>query len=179
MAAGLILALAGCNSATVKPVKDAQMTESSKTLWQTIDALAQQIPLTQEKVERVLDITLFDTDPRTLVFQPTSFRPLEGGPVVLANGVVIENVDLRVKYVENDPGFLVLNFAGTCVHLDAVRAHYDGVRITATPRALSAFHSLDETTSHSTMLSWGKLSFLFAERNPECLSSVVLAPHGS
>jgi len=151
------------------------MTQSLKTLWQTIDTLTQQIPFTQEKVERVLGVTLFDTDPTKLIIRPTSSRFLDSEPITLANGVVIE-VDLRVRPNQDRPGFLVLNVSGTCVRLDAVRAHYDGLRITATPRALSPQHSLDEVTSHSTMQQWGKLSFSFAERNRECLSSIAFKP---
>jgi len=152
------------------------MTQSPMTLWQTIDALVQQIPFTQENVERVLGTTLFDTDPTKLIIRPTSSRFLDSEPVALANGVIVE-IDLRVRPNQaGHPGFLVLNVTGNCVRLDAVRAHYHDVRITATPRAPSAFHSLDEVTSRSTMQPRGKLSFSFAERNRECLSSIAFKP---
>jgi len=142
------------------------------TLWQTIDTLAQQIPFTQAKIERLLGVALSDTDPRTLVFQPTSSRFLEGGPVTLANDVEIENVDLRVKHREGHPGFLVLNLSGRCIDLGTVRVHYLNLRVTDRPRG----RSLDEVTSYTTVLPWGELSFSFKERNPDCLSSIAFAP---
>jgi len=81
------------------------MASSSMTLWHTINTLAQQIPFTQAKVERVLGVTLSDRDPRTLVFENTSFRLLEGGPVILTNGVVISKVDLRIRRKKAIPAF--------------------------------------------------------------------------
>jgi len=160
---GLIFSIAGSNHVMAAP---------PITLWQTIDTLAQQIPFTQAKVERVLSVTLSDPDPGTLVFQPTLFRFLEGGPLTLANGVVIENVDLRVRHTGDDPDFLALDIAGSCIRLNVVRAHYGDLKITDHPRG----HSLNDVTSHTAVLPWGELSFSFAERNPDCLSSIVLDP---
>ena len=171
-AVGLVIALAEWNVAIGKQWKEAEMKQLSTTLWQTIDTLAQQIPFRRAKVERTLGIALSASDPRQFVIQP-SFQPLEGGPVRLADGVVID-IDLRVRQEESHPGFLVLRVAGTCIGLDAVRAHYATLRVTDHPRG----RSWDEVTSYTTVLPWGELSFSFAERNPDCLSSVAFAPNG-
>ncbi|TKC83119.1 hypothetical protein FAZ69_25865 [Trinickia terrae] len=148
------------------------MMQLEMTLWQTIDALIQQIPFTRAKVENVLKIRFVDSDPSNYAIQPSSFQPLDGGPIKLSDGVVIGNVDLRISNKEGDPGFLVLNLAGACIGLDAVRAHYGDLRITDFPRG----RSLDEVTAHSAFLNWGGLNFGFRERNPDCLAGVSFDP---
>jgi len=173
VAIGLEIALAACNSAIGKQLKDTEMTHLPMTLWQTIDTLVQQIPFRRAKVERVLGIALFDSDPRQFIIEP-SFQPLEGGPVRLADGIVIENIDLRVRPQESHPGFLAVDLIGTCISLDTVRAHYGTLAITDYPRG----RSLDEVTSFTAILPWGRLSFGFSERNPGCLSEICFAPKG-
>ncbi|MGV2288490.1 hypothetical protein AAHK20_07215 [Trinickia sp. YCB016] len=149
------------------------MAQLEMTLWQTIDALVEAIPLTRVKVENVLKIRFVDSDPSNYAIQPSSFQPLDGGPVKLSDGVVIGNVDLRIKREEGHPGFLVLDsLGGECIKLDAVRARYGNLRITDFPRG----RSLDEATSYSAFPAWGKLSFGFTERNPDCLAYVVINP---
>jgi len=172
--AGLAMVLAGCNLAIAKQQKDTEMKQLPMTLWQTIDTLVEQIPFRRAKVERVLGVELFDSDRRQFAIQP-SFQPLEGGPVRLADGLVIETVDLRVRpEQESHPGFLGLRVAGTCIRLDAVRARYGALTVTDRPRG----RSWDEVTSYTTIEPWGELSFSFAERNRDCLSSVAFAPKG-
>ena len=149
------------------------MNQLPTTLWQTIDTLTEQIPFRRAKIERAFETKLFVGDPRQFVIQP-SFEPLEGGPVGLADGVVVEMIDLRVRPEESHPGFLVLRVAGTCISLDEVRARYGTLAITDRPRG----RSLDEVTSFTTIQPWGKLTFSFTVRNPDCLSSVAFAPKG-
>jgi len=171
--AWLAMALSGCNPASGKQLKDAEMNQLPATLWQTIDTLAKQIPFKRAKIERVFETKLFVGDPREFVIQP-SFESLEGGPVGLADGVVVEMIDLRVGPEDSDPGFLVLRVAGTCINLDEVRARYGTLAITDHPRG----RSLDEVTAFTSNEPWGKLSFGFAVRNPDCLSGVAFAPKG-
>ncbi|WP_345889846.1 hypothetical protein [Paraburkholderia sp. Cy-641] len=104
--------------------------------------------------------------------QNTAFQFYTGGPVDLADDVVISNVDLRIRYRAGHPGFLVLNLSGSCITLDMVRAYYRSLRVTDRPRG----RSLDEVTSYTTALHWGDLSFSFKERNPNCLSSLAFDP---
>jgi len=170
--AGVAIALAGFHLAIAKQLTNTEMKQLPTTLWQTIDLLVEQIRFRRTNVEGVLDVTLFDSDPRQFVIQP-SFQSLEGGPVRLADGVVMESIDLRVRPERaSHPGFLGLRVAGTCIRLDVVRARYGTLSITDYPRG----RSWDEVTSHTTIQPWGRLSFSFAERNPDCLSSVVLRP---
>jgi hypothetical protein len=64
------------------------------------------------------------------------------------------------------------NLNGECISLDTVRSRYGNLKITDFPRG----RSLDEATSYSTFPAWGKLSFGFTERNPDCLAYVVINP---
>lgn len=163
----LALCLAGCAKATGQ-TGDLQMTQQKMTLWQAIDALSHQIPFSKVKVEKLLSTHLTETDEGG----NDVFQFFKSSPVDLLDGVVIENVDLRIKRIGPNPGFLVLNTGGSCITLDDVRAHYKDLRVTDRPRG----RSLDEVTSHTTTLPWGDLSFSFKESNRECLASVVLNP---
>ncbi len=143
------------------------MTQSKMTLWQAIDALVNQIPFSKPKVESTLGAQLSEVrrNPYTVFLQNER-------TVVLAGGERINKIDLRLGTEEGDPGFLALDIDGDCIGIEAVRSHYGEVKITDVPRG----RSLDEATTHSTVLPWGKLSFGFKERNPDCLAYVVLNP---
>ena len=143
-----------------------EMTNRQMTLWQAIDELAKQIPFSKLQVEAVLSVRLDEVD------RNTSTVFMEGGPVDLADGRRIAQIDLRVGLDPGNFGFLVLNIDGACVGLEQVRSRYGNLEITGTPRG----HSLDEMTSHSVQLPWGELSFGFKERNRKCLASIALNP---
>ncbi len=144
------------------------MTQSKMTVWQAIDALTQQIPFSKTKIENLLSTQLTETDDGG----NDVFQFFKSNPVKLSDGVMIENVDLRIKRAGPHPGFLVLNIGGSCIGIDVVRSHYGDLKITDTPRGRSP----DEVTSHSAMLRWGELSFSFKERNPNCLASIAFDP---
>ena len=88
--------------------------------------------------------------------------------------MIVEKIDLRRGQEEDDPGFLALIVGGTCIGLDAVRARYGALTVTDRPRG----RSWNEVTSYTTIQPWGELSFSFAQRNPDYLSSVAFAPKG-
>jgi hypothetical protein len=143
------------------------------TLWQTIDSLARQIPFKKASIEHVLATRLAVKDISRDLLPNTASQFYIGGPVELSDGVVIDKVDLRIRHKTGHPGFLVLDkFGGTCISLSAVRSHYHNLTVTEYPKG----QSLDESTSFSAFLEWGKLSFGFAERNRKCLAYVVLKP---
>lgn len=141
---------------------------ASMTLWQAIDALAAQLPFSTQKVGRTLSTTLTDTNAQG----SEVFRFFEGTPVRLGDGTELARIDLRIKREGPHPGFLVLYLGGRCVPMAELRLHYAELQITGVPRG----RSLDETTSHTATLAWGRLSFGFAERNPDCLAQVVFDP---
>ncbi|NML33282.1 hypothetical protein HHL14_20890 [Paraburkholderia sp. G-4-1-8] len=148
------------------------MTQTNMTLWQAIDTLVQQIPFTRANIEHVLATQLFEEDSSRNPILNREFRFYIGGPVKLSDGMTISKVDLRIRHKPGHPGFLVLNLDGACTDLNAVREHYGDLKVTDRPRGIS----LDEVTSYSAVLQWGKLSFSFKERNPNCLSSVAFKP---
>jgi hypothetical protein len=163
---GIFGILAGCSN--IAESQGAQTMNSQMTLWQLIDSVSQQTPFSAVKIEKLFSTQLSEYD------NPSNdvFRFYKGGRTTLANGVVISNVDLRIKRQGPHPGFLVLELQGTCVGVEEVRKHYSGLEITDTPRG----KSLDDVTSHTTIQAWGELSFSFKERKPECLSSIVFDP---
>lgn len=165
--------ITGCSPATEQYRTDSQMIQPNMTLWQTIDALAQQIPFTRAKVEAVLMTHLVEKDTSGSPFPNREFQfYVPGRTARLSDGVVISNVDLRIRRRAGHPGFLVLNFNGACIGLDEIRAHYEDIKLTFPPRPDSA----DPSTGYSAFLPWGKLSFGFLMRNPDCLSSLVFDP---
>ena len=166
LAAIFVLALTGCE----KQGNSGDMEDMD--LWKTIDALAKQIPFSQEKVEAVLSAQLTE---KPLGSGNNLYHLFESEPVTLADGVIIYNVDLRVKREGEHPGFLVLEMDvtdGTGVTLEQVQAKYSKLAITNTPRG----DSLEEEFSYTQNLSWGKLTFGFKARDPERLSSIAFEP---
>ncbi|WP_240158970.1 hypothetical protein [Burkholderia sp. Ax-1724] len=168
----LAIGLTGCAKMTQDHRKNSQIMQTSMTLWQTIDALAQHIPFSKNNVENVLSAHLAEKDTSESPIQNTAFLFYIGGPVNLTDGAVISNVDLRIRRKAGHPGFLVLNMKGRCVSLDEVRSHYSDLKLTYPPRPDSTY----AFTGYSTFPSWGRLSFSFLERNPNCLSSLSFDP---
>ncbi|WP_240651252.1 MULTISPECIES: hypothetical protein [unclassified Variovorax] len=141
---------------------------TAMTLWQAIEALAAQLPFSTQKVGRTLSTTLSDTHAEG----GDVFRFFEGTPVRLGDGTELARIDLRIKREGPHPGFLVLELGGRCVPMAEVRQHYAKLEITGVPRG----RSLDEATTHTATLGWGRLSFGFTERNPDCLAQVAFDP---
>jgi hypothetical protein len=150
-------------------MNQAAMTENTAvTLWQAIEALAAQLPFSIQGVGRTLRTTLSDTHAEGAEV----FRFFEGTPVRLADGTELSRIDLRIKREGAHPGFLVLDLQGRCVPMTEVRQHYAALDLTDVPRG----RSLDESTSYTAALGWGRLSFGFAQRNPDCLAHVAFDP---
>ncbi|MCC8397431.1 hypothetical protein LJ656_33245 [Paraburkholderia sp. MMS20-SJTR3] len=146
--------------------------QPAMTLWQTVEALVQQIPFTKTKVENLLLTPLAVKDASRSPIQNTAFQFYIAGPIRLSDDTTISRVDLRIRHKAGHPGFLVLNLEGACVGLETVRAHYSDLKVTDRPRG----RSLDEVTSYTATLQWGELSFSFKERNPTCLWSLAFDP---
>jgi hypothetical protein len=146
--------------------------QSNMTLWQSVDALVQQVPFTQTKVENALITQLAEKDTSRNPIRNTAFQFYIGGPVRLSGGVRISKVDLRIRHKPGHPGFLMLNLEGACIDLSEVRAHYSELKVTERPRG----KSLEEVTSYTAELRWGELSFSFKERNPNCVWSLAFEP---
>lgn len=142
----------------------------SPDVWTLIDTLPAQLPFTAQKIEAALSVTLGHDDKSESVNPYFSFHT--AGGIALAEGVVIEKLDLRLRKESPHPGFLVLTLAGTCVTKAEVMRRYSGLNLTDYPRG----RSLDEEAHFSRSEPWGTLSFGFAERARDCLRSVVFDP---
>lgn len=164
--ASLLLAslLTGAQAAGRTP----QGTSRMKTLdlWTVIDYLPTRLPFSTDKIESALNVVLAKDS------ENEYFSFYKAQDLALSNGVVIEAIDLRIRKEQPHPGFLVIRLAGACVPRAEVLRRYEGLDITDHPRG----RSLDEQTSYSRREVWGKLSFGFAERSPDCLRSVVFNP---
>ncbi|MCL2778259.1 MAG: hypothetical protein FWD73_09665 [Polyangiaceae bacterium] len=144
------------------------MIPRNMTLWQIIDALAQQIPFSKQKVEAVLSTQAVEWESQ---FNDL-YRFYKSQPVKLADGVIISTIDLRIKRSGNHPGLLGLDIDGTCITESQLIARYGRLRIAGLPRG----DSLDEESVYAQEMPWGTLSFGFKDRKPECLSSVGFGP---
>lgn len=136
-------------------------------IWTVVNYLPTRLPFAKESVEKSLNVVLIAKATGNDVF--TFF---EGGPVPLADSRRLEKIDLRIRREQPHPGFLMLSVAGSCIPREEVLDRYKGLSITSVPRGRSP----DEQTYWSREDAWGWIRFGFAERNPDCLSSVVFDP---
>lgn len=166
---GLLSWLAACGQKVGLEPKEQKMDAREMTLWEVIDQLGSKTPLRREKVE-----TLFKASFSKMESSNQYFTFWEGDGGSLQNGVRLPRIVLGVRNEdEKDPGMLTLNLSGTCVTLDEIKKRYGELAVVGYPRGRSE----DEETKYEAKAPWGKLVFGFAERNPECLSSVGLGPN--
>lgn len=143
------------------------MTELPLTLWAWLPSLIAQAPFDVPTLASVLQVQVLQRE-----IHSGWTGGFSDGPVLLAHGVTIEEAFLRVS--QRDPAnawALVLTMGGPCVPRAEVLRRHDGLEITGHPRG----GSLDEATTWSRSEPWGRLAFGFAERRPDCLSSILIA----
>ena len=143
-----------------------RMNQASFTLWQIIEQLAQQGPLTKSKVEQTLGspLQLEKTD---------EFRTRwVGGELVLRENVRIAQIGFTVLNKEQaaHQGTLGLFLSGACIGRDDIEAQYGQLLLVSAPRG----RSLHEASVWQSARPWGQLRFAFKQNNPECLHSVSL-----
>jgi hypothetical protein len=158
----LVVIAAGACTLHAAPAEKENVTKID--LWTLLDALPSRMPLDAQQVQAAFGVSLEQVSANEYV----DF--FEGGPVHLADGVDIEDLDLRVHKHEPLHRLLALSLAGHCIERSAVLSRYDGLQISDHPR--STFP--DQQTYWSTRQAWGKLSFGFAQGKPDCLRTVVL-----
>ena len=89
------------------------------------------------------------------------------GPV-RANGVVFARLEWRI--IPRGGVLILLDVAKSSLSREAVMRRYEPLDLLAAPRG----HSHNETTVWARREPWGELRFGFAERQPTCLSRIVL-----
>ncbi len=159
--------LAACAQTPAMDRKETTMNTHPLTLWDTIEALAEQVPLTREKVELVLGT------PLELKTRTEYLTHWVGDAVSLRDDVRVTQSSLALGPNDefDDTSGITLHLAGACVTLAQVKAHHGAITIIDAPRG----HSDQEATVHATKEPWGHLRFAFIEANPDCLESVTLA----
>ncbi len=137
------------------------MTNKEPTLWQMIDTLAQQMPITPAKIEAATGIKLQEKE------RSENFMHLTAQGPRLHDGVNVTTIDLLVRpNLEFDAkSGLSLELEGDCITLDEIRRRYGELEITQHPRGRSPL----ETTVYATRPAWGTLSFAFKQEKPDCL----------
>jgi hypothetical protein len=144
-----------------------KMSPALAGIHQILTKLRQQGSFTQARVNELLKTKLVEKD------RNDYFAFLENGEIQVEGGMILEKVDLRLR-IDGEPhsGFLALSVAKPCISRDEIFAKYGKLNLTSAPTG----RSLDEQHAYSLEDSWGKMSFGFAERKPDCLSSIVLEP---
>jgi len=165
---GIASLLVACGQKNGLENKEQKMTAREMTLWQVVDYLGNHLPLRLEKIEQLFQSKFSKLDASNQYF---TFWEGDGGS--LQGGVTAPRIVLGLRNNDiKDPGMLTLNLSGTCVKLDEIKNKYGELTIVGVPRGRSE----DEETKYEAQAPWGKLVFGFAERNPDCLSSVGLGP---
>lgn len=146
-------------------IKDISMSSKNITIWKIIDLISQQTPFTKEKIENATGGFLSN---KTEDGPVTSFT---GDNVPLADDIFIQKVELRQNSNRPGSGLVLLDVSGRCISVEQLKTKYKMLEITEFPRG----RSLDETTTYTSHFPWGAISFGFKEKNPECLSWIVIA----
>lgn len=150
--------------ATATHAKGTAMDPTMSALNQLVERFSAAAPIDRHRAERILGVPLHHRD-STKTQAIWQARDIRSGPLTLA-------VELRESVAGSGgtPGaLLAIDVTSGCVHAEDVAAHYKPWTLTDIPRG----RSLDEQTSWSREERWGRLSFGFAERRPECLASIV------
>ncbi|MGC6327880.1 hypothetical protein [Rhizorhabdus sp. FW153] len=90
------------------------------------------------------------------------------------SGSILEKIEYRQPVVGSGASrgsILSIRIGGECVDRKEVILRYSDLAITDVPKG----HSLDEQTYYSAAKPWGKISFGFSERVPDCLRTIVIS----
>lgn len=134
-------------------------------IWALVDYLPTKLPFDRDKIYAITGEVLREAESNQFA------QFFKGGPVLLKDGVEIESIDLRVNKEQSTRRLLILRLAGNCVPRDKVFGRNHKLELSDPPRG----RSLGEEANWSMKQPWGTLSFGFAERNPDCLRSVLFS----
>jgi len=142
------------------------------TLWQLIEALLNLPVLTLDAVRQILPVE-FTELPRN-----TYFSPWKSEPFRLMDQVEIKTVDLRIRHEDGISRFSVLYLATSdaCVTHEQVLAHFpqvEGSRQLIPPRITAEGFLIPGGSYYPLRQSWGELSFIFEDGDPDCLRSIT------
>lgn len=142
-----------------------QMPDSESALWEKLDNLGSQMPLTKEKFEASLGTSTF------LLKRDAYITIWRGEPVLLTGdlGIVSSEIKLRSDgtFSGGSAGF---DLAGKCITLQQIENHYGRLTLFDTPRG----HSFMDETTYRSHQSWGNYYFSFRVIARDCLASITL-----
>lgn len=154
---------------TVLSCQTAQSEEiNSIKFWQFINNVKLQLPYGLEQVTHLFNGPFFSQA------ENDTFITYENKGLIHVGEVNIESIEARVFRKNNKVPFLLsFQVGGTCITLAELKQNYSDLTLTDVPRG----RSLEEETSYSTVKYSNnvKLSFGFAEKNPDCINSVVFS----
>lgn len=143
------------------------MTKLNSPIWKIIAETQEQETISLAHVEKTLGHSLTENTEQSNEF----FKFYTAEPMQLAGNVAIHKIHLRLpRSASNGKGALAIYLQGECITLPKVRQQFPVLEITGTPRG----DSLEEATTFTTNTAWGRISFGFQEKKPDCVGYVGL-----
>jgi len=98
------------------------------------------------------------------------------GPFCYEEKLIIEEVHLRVRTNTNKMSRLIISLSEDAGRFtfDRIKSAWPDIRID--PSTYPRGQSWDEKRHYQTNRPWGRLSFGFKERQPDCLASITFIP---
>ena len=144
-----------------------EITATNFNLWELVDQISKQRPLSRQSAEQIFHVNLTQSDSSNRYF---TFWNGDGG--ILKDKTRVSRILLGLPNSENGSGAtLTLKLADACHTLPEVRARYGDPALVGVPSGQSE----DEETTYKVKLAWGSLTFGFSERRPTCVASVGIA----
>jgi hypothetical protein len=161
-----VLLIIACLSTGCTNTKEGTAVASSEPphdLWQLAERMVNAVPLTIEKMQRLLETPMVD-DPQT----PGLY---EGGPATLGPSLQVPSSSIAIDDVGTweSAGFDVE--PKPCVTIDMVKAHYPSVFL----KYGVTGHSVYEDFGWVVTYDWGELGFGMRVKD-DCLTGIGLSP---
>lgn len=145
------------------------MTDKYAALLQIIYDIEYSVPIKKDKIESIFDGKMILQSSGNKYYTFWSMRPERA-----VKGITFEEISISVKNHDDfDPGAITLKILKPCFSLPELKTYFKNLQWVGTPRG----HSLDEEVTFTQELQWAQMVIGFAERNPDCLSSIGFAPH--
>lgn len=141
------------------------MIQLNLSVWQLIEDI-QAAPFTLAGVEKILGQTLVEQTQKSNEY----FQFFSGQELALAGNSRIVKIDLRLpRGTSNSKGMLAIHLGGECITMQQVSQQFADLAVTGMPRG----GSLEEATTYTANTAWGKVSFGFQQKKPDCLRYLV------
>jgi outer membrane murein-binding lipoprotein Lpp len=166
LAASTVLAGGAASTFEFPPRLD-EKGAAALTLWQAIDSLSKQVPLTKEKIESALSVQMNDKEG----YDTQYFKYFFGDNLILADSVVISAIRHGSRKSNPAESWIALNgITGACFTQNQIEDRYGILEVVDLPVPDSSrFRFVYERRT-----SWGWMTFSFHAHPPYCLISASL-----